>query len=507
MTFLHKLLSPLPLILLLLADVANSAYIPRRQDATDVPRPAIAVKLATTSSLRASMSGAELVEALVRKSQPNSGLIAKRDNNSKKSAISVTPLFDSLAPEVIAGLVQRAAELDPTYEPVDFGAWYQVRLENTKAAATNNESRDPEIAELLRSLSQNKEVASCQSLVGAAVPAPSVAYNDDPRFSEQGYLGPAGAGINAQYAWGFPGGDGAGTTIIDVERGWKLTHEDLEAANITLLGSGYNENDRYGANFKHGTAVLGEMLMVDNKLGGVGIVPSARGHVVGTMHNVDGAPRELQAVAILEAASFLQRGDGMTVEMQVPDANYDLWPVEINDAEFDAIRTATAAGILVFEPAANGAMDMDLPVVREGDASGSGGRALLNRKSPDFRDSGAIMVGASTSTLPRTRLVQSNYGSRVDVHAWGQNILTSTVDDSQQDIYANFSGTSGATPIVAGAALSIQGMLAAKGKAKLRPKEMRKLIAKGGSSTADPSKDRIGVQPDLRALIDGGYLK
>ncbi|KAK6821780.1 subtilisin-like protease [Apiospora arundinis] len=193
--------------------------------------------------------------------------------------------------------------------------------------------------------------------------------------------------------------------------------------------------------------------------------------------------------------------------MQVPDANYDLWPVEINDAEFDAIRTATAAGILVFEPAANGAMDMDLPVVREGDASGSGGRALLNRKSPDFRDSGAIMVGASTSTLPRTRLVQSNYGSRVDVHAWGQNILTSTVDDSQQDIYANFSGTSGATPIVAGAALSIQGMLAAKGKAKLRPKEMRKLIAKGGSSTADPSKDRIGVQPDLRALIDGGYLK
>jgi hypothetical protein len=265
-----------------------------------------------------------------------------------------------------------------------------------------------------------------------------------------------------------------------------------------------NVKDRYGGNYPHGTSVLGEMLMVDNAIGGVGIIPSAQGHVVGIQRTVGGGPVENQPEAILDAASFLDFGDAMLLEMQVGDANFDLWPVEILDAEYDAIRLATALGITVIEPAANGGMNLDEPVIRQGETTP---HSFLNKDSPDFRDSGAIMVGAGSSTVPRTRLSFSNYGSRVNVHSWGENILTSSVDGAYDDIYDNFSGTSGAAPIIAGAALSIQGMVAVNRGSKLSPVALRNLITVGGTPTSNPSNDKIGVQPDLKALIDGGHLQ
>lgn len=278
------------------------------------------------------------------------------------------------------------------------------------------------------------------------------------------------------------------------------------AAGIELL-AGMNVRDRLDGNIPHGTAVLGEMLMVDNTIGGVGIVPSAQGHVVGIQRTVGGGPVENQPEAIMDAASFLDFGDAILLEMQTGDADRNLWPVEILDAEYDAIRLAVALGITVIEPAGNGGMDLNEPVLRPGETTPP--LALLNRNSPDFRDSGAIMVGAASSTLPRTRLDFSNYGNRVDTHSWGENILTTSVDPSNNyaHIYSSFSGTSGAAPIVAGAALSIQGMVNANRGSKLSPAALRELIVVGGSTTSNPAADMIGVQPDLRALIDGGHLE
>lgn len=278
------------------------------------------------------------------------------------------------------------------------------------------------------------------------------------------------------------------------------------AQNITLVGTGMNFNDRYGGNYPHGTAVLGEMLMTDNAIGGVGIVPAAQGHVVGIQRTVNTAPVINEAESILEAAVFLNPGDVMVLEMQTPDTNNDLWPIEILDLEYDAIVTATAAGIIVIEPAANGGMDLSQPVIRQGETVG---HSFLNPNSPDFRDSGAIMVGAGSSAFPHTKMSWSDYGSRVDVYAWGENIWTTstkTDDWSYDQIYLEFSGTSGAAPIVAGAALSIQGMLAANGNPKLTPAAMRTLLKVGGTPSSNPATDLIGVQPNLKAIIDGGHL-
>jgi subtilisin family serine protease len=257
----------------------------------------------------------------------------------------------------------------------------------------------------------------------------------------------------------------------------------------------------------HGTSVLGEIFMSDNTIGGVGIAHGAQGHVVGIQRTVGGGPVENEPEAIMDAAAYLSPGDVMLLEMQTGDANGDLWPIEILDAQFDAISLATALGIVVIEPAGNGAQDLDQPVLRVGETTAV---ALLNKNSPDFRDSGAIMVGAGSTTVPHSRLSFSNYGSRVDAYSWGEGIATTSVntaDFSNADIYADFDGTSGAAPIVAGAALSIQGMVNVNRGSKLTPAEMRSLITVGGTASANPSTDKIGVQPNLKALIDGGYLQ
>jgi serine protease len=278
---------------LLLFNNVLGASIPRNADAG--PRAAIAVKLSpATLQRRSTLSGAEIVESLIRSAQNTTN--AKRDVD-----FSVSPLI-GLSPAQIAELVARAKQITPGYVPADFGAWYQVQFQSD---APTDGSYDPELVNLLNNLGTQEEVAGCQPL--GTSKSPAVNPSNDPQYANQGYLKAAPGGIEAQYAWGVAGGDGANTRVIDVERGWKLDHEDLVSQNITLL-AGQNVLDRYGGNYPHGTAVLGEMLMADNNKGGVGIAPAAKGDVVGIQRTVGGGPVENPPEAILDAASFLGYG-------------------------------------------------------------------------------------------------------------------------------------------------------------------------------------------------------
>jgi len=204
---------------LLYATSALAAAIPLVDDIPPLLE-AIAIKLhpqASQGSLSTrATSGAALVEELVNKAL-SKGNLTRRDVD-----FEVLPLFTTISPEKIAEMVKQAAERDPTYEPVDFSTWYQIRLSDSIQSADG--SIPPESLDLLTSLAGYDEVKSAQRLAGAPT-QPAIDPNDDPLFKNQGYL--RAEGINAQYAWGFPGGDGANTTFIDVELGWHLDHEDL----------------------------------------------------------------------------------------------------------------------------------------------------------------------------------------------------------------------------------------------------------------------------------------
>lgn len=318
---------------------------------------------------------------------------------------------------------------------------------------------------------------------------PPVNPGDDPRNANQLYLDAAPRGINARWAWSRS--DGNGVTVVDMEQGWTLNHEDLQAAAIDLI-SGLNR-----AWHGHGTAVLGELAGVDNTIGIVGIAPGARTRVVSewrteTNYNT--------ADAIVSAASVMEPGDVLLLEAQTRYGTVQNVPVEVHDAIFDAIRDAVDNGIIVVEAAGNGSVNLDTFQTADG-------RRIFNRTSLDFRDSGAMLVGAARSQVPHARSGFSNFGSRIDCYGWGDSI--DTCGDGQTGSLTNsyttdFGGTSGASPMVAGAAVLLQSWHKRVCRITLTPNEMRELLSDPERNTASqsPANDRIGVMPDLRRLIE-----
>jgi hypothetical protein len=388
-------------------------------------------------------------------------------------------LYSSVTVEELDRLVATATERDSTYRPHRLAGWFSVDAPGGM--------RSEELAQLMLRWdlveSARPDAPAVDPLVNAA---------DDPRAVNQGYLDPAPAGIDAEFAWSVPGGAGAGQRVVDLEQGWTLNHEDLATHGAALLFGTLQNGSR-----AHGTAVLGELCAVDNTVGCVGIAPEIASVDVtshsGSLANVPDA-----IVAALTTLSF---GDTLLLEVQTvtPAAPVFGAPIELLDDCFEAIRLATALGVIVVEAAGNGSVNLDT-------VTSFGGLQVLNPASGDFRDSGAIVVGAATSVTPHTPMSFTSFGARVDCYAWGQNVdsCSSDVNGATTLYTATFSGTSSASPIVTGAALAAQGTIEAFGGARLSPAQMRQLLSDPATGTPsnDAINDRIGVMPDLRAIIE-----
>jgi hypothetical protein len=330
--------------------------------------------------------------------------------------------------------------------------------------------------------------------------------------SSQGYLTNAPGGIDARYAWSYLGGHGADVRVIDVEGGWHLNHEDLPGRQFFQRGI----FSWLTADVEHGTAVLGELVACDNDFGARGIVIQAD---YGVSAPTFGIPDAINA-----AAAALRAGDVILIEQHAKGPGsglpcdpacqacgdlllnqFEYVAMENWQADFDAIRTATARGIIVVEAAGNGSMNLDAPQY--------GGR--FNRS---VRDSGAILVGggrsaqsnSAQSSPARSPWCWSNFGSRVDVQGWGDSVgtlgygpapsLRANGADPLQWYETAFSGTSSASPIVAGAACSIQGVRRANNLPVLNPFFMRTLLFATGTPQP-PSTTNIGPLPNLRNAL------
>ena len=310
----------------------------------------------------------------------------------------------------------------------------------------------------------------------------------------QGYLNAAPTGIDANYARGFYGGRGENVRVIDVEGGWNLYHEDLDWP--FYIGGTFSTDPAW---VNHGTAVRGEIAAAENAYGMSGIAPRVSMGVSSIFPS--GAP-----TAINNAAAQLTAGDIILIELHSKGpysglacscncGQFEYIAIEYWQAEYDAIRNATARGIIVVEAAGNGSMNLDSAIY--------GG--LFNR---GVRDSGAIIVGAGTSN-GRVPECWSNFGSRVDVQGWGDSVATlaygdllmANGSDSRQWYTRSFSGTSSASPIVTGAAAAIQGMRKARGLYTLNSYQMRRLLGQTGTSQASDSRN-IGPLPNLRSAFD-----
>lgn len=383
-------------------------------------------------------------------------------------------------------LQRKAAESDHSYVPVNFKNYFFINCPaNIRAEA------------LLEVLNKWKSIE--KAYVDYPVPDPLVDASNDPRAANQHYLDAAPTGIDARYAWGFPGGDGAGVAFVDMERGWTFNHEDLAAHGITQLGGVLLDSSR-----AHGTSVLGEICAVDNTLGCVGITPNVSS-VRTVSYNGSTRPD-----AIVTAISNMVFGDVLILEAQVtvPGTATLLGPCEVLDADFDAIRLATALGIIVVEAGGNGTNNGSTPPFDlDAYINPSGKRQLFrDAGNADFKDSGAIIVSASSSAAPHTRLAWAPHGKRIDCYAWGENINTlSSSNAGATNLYTTgFGGTSGASPIITGAAIAVQGLHQNSFSFRLSPRQMRKILSDPANGTLPAAAETtaFGVMPNLRHIID-----
>jgi serine protease len=335
---------------------------------------------------------------------------------------------------------------------------------------------------------------------------PTVDPTDDAFAALQLHLDPAPVGIDAEWAWTQSGGAGSGVGLVDLEQGWILAHEDLPAI-ATLPGV---PQDVKTASERHGTAVLGIAVGVDNARGIIGVAPTPAW--VGVASHYRAADQSeghvTDAIAAVLASGAISDGDVLLIEYQ-DSLNR---PIEMVPSVRTAIQLATSLGVVVVECAGNGGLDLD--AVPE-----------LNRTNPaTFQDSGAIIVGGCRSSLDAAGLGHdrwilvpggpgSNFGSRIDCHAYAENVVTAGAAANPADALgsgtlptdryrSDFGGTSAAAAIVAGAAVVLQGLHKAHKKAPLTAQQMRDALASYGTPQGSGEAGQIGVLPDLRRAAE-----
>ena len=246
--------------------------------------------------------------------------------------------------QVLDELVVKAQQVDPTYVPVNLRNYVVIFVPVGTPPAS-----------VMHLVLSHPAVARAHI---QAPPTDPPTVTEDTESSSQVYLGPAleDHGLDARYAWTFSGGDGAGRVLVDIERGWKVDHPDLE--DWAIAPDGPNVEDRK----QHGTATLGVIAARDNVEGLVGITPNlARILCYSAGEDADYSVSE----AVERAIEVMKFGDVMLVEEQVDiydrfDAPlYYSAPAEAQDDTYQVIRLATALGITVVAAAGNGAIPLD----------------------------------------------------------------------------------------------------------------------------------------------------
>ncbi|HEY6806333.1 MAG TPA: S8 family serine peptidase [Pyrinomonadaceae bacterium] len=427
--------------------------------------------------------------------------------------IATRPLIRTVPPEEI--LAMEAISATSNFPPLHSLTSYW-RLDTRELESRERRIRRPEFESSIeqrpkgpKSESSIEEIFKCLNdfpevefvYREKAAMDPSVDYSHETLSTNQHYLDPPPQGIDARWASQFAHGIGSGVGLVDVEQAWNFNHVDLIGKAPVLICND-NHGDTSSVLSDHGTAVLGEIVGAINERGIVGIAPGVTSVRVASHYEADTDSEGNVAEAIVTAIRLMDPGDVLLLEVTRNNL-----PTETDPADLDAIRLALGyKEIVVVEAAGNGEKNLDDWPDEETNIH------RLSRTIPDFAkfDSGAIIVGACSVTLPLNRLTTSNFGSRVDCFAAGNRIFTAGGGDvdwcaPENERYTNsFGETSGAAAIIAGAALVLQGMCEAATSERLLGVEMRVVISDHATGIHQEPNDseNIGVMPNLRKIAE-----
>lgn len=392
-----------------------------------------------------------------------------KDVQAQLPELSFERTFFTLSTGQLAELAARQEQA--TVEPVtlqEFFSHYLLRVPSGEGAAF--------VAEMLLVLEH------IFARVQVQVPLPVQPAGGQP------YLGGADpvldtAGINVRDAWTEAGGNGENAVMGLIEQCWALAHRDLAASIAPRRYPQVQPADLQAA-VVHALADVGILAAAHNAIGCDGIAAGAAIQLISSLRTKNGAALYDVADAITVITQRLPRGAVLLVEEQAEtlwQGRVQLAPVEQVAAVQTAIRAAVNSGVAVIEPAGNGGIDID---------------AMLTAG-----DSGAIMVGACADDGQHpsrlTGVLPSNFGGRVDCYAPGEFVETLAPNNGTRNDYG---GTSSASAIIAGAAAVVLSIAAARGRT-VTPAELRDGFRQTGTASSAPGVDRIGVMPDVGALI------
>lgn len=381
----------------------------------------------------------------------------------------VEPLFDRPAAAIAAS--RRQAEAASGEAQPDLSRWYLVTSSSRAAGAA--------LAWTLQSSDAVDIVQAEPTLATTQVP-------DEEAF--QGYLNAAPTGVGAEWAWGRPGGAGQNVRIVAIDSGFDTAHDDLDRASAPGVAIPHAA----AWDSHHGLQVLGILAADDDDAGLKGIAHAAALNTV-----TSGRTASDMANALDLATTATGAGDVITISQGICAVSGCggggvVLPLVYSASARDALRVATAKGVIAVVSAGNGGANLD---------------AYADRLGSDAPD--VIVVGAGNGAVSgctaadgpaRGRVSSSNYGSRVDVHGWGSCARTT----AQGGGYRWWGFTSAATPQVAGAAALLSSMAQAQG-ASLSLGQIKGLLEATGSAQnfSGTRGGRIGPLPEVRAAFEG----
>ncbi|MBI5850321.1 MAG: S8 family serine peptidase [Planctomycetes bacterium] len=422
------------------------------------------VTLKFRDSLRVRLAGGELSD--------RDGADLRAVNGALRGA-TVARLFTRSTDELDAERERVARNLAAGEAPLaDLNNWFAVRT--TGAAATER---------LVEALLAEPHVETAYAEFAVAktsdIPPPTPLLE-----SSQGYLGAPPAGYAYDAVQTIVGARGQGLYLAQLEGKHTLDHEDVTSVTAaTILGVPASAN--WNSWQQHGTACLGIMGAQRNAYGMRGMASDHAAFYTSSLEN--GAPNMVSlATAALRAGDVMSSSYAWVVSGLHAPADWD-------QATYDAIRIAAASGIVYTIAAGNTNHDLADTTI------------YGNRYLPASTPSGAFITGAS-GPGDSSRAGFSNFGAVVVANCWGSGVATtgygSAFDpgDVRQQYTYGFSGTSSATPALAGVIGSLCGAIQEQLGRTPTLAELRGALLSTGTPIPG-NGGRIGTRPDLVQLF------